>query len=169
MASIHELLDFLQAYGGLRGAVSFSLAFMISDSVPVKNTILSATYMVILFTVFLQGGTIKPLVRYLNIRLARKEVHFRLFMEFNRGMIVHMTQGIEDLCGYKDRSVAVIIRILSVFSKAYIRPMLQRGYKNEQKESKLLEMNRFETMRELKQSPSQSSFKWQQAVDELAE
>ncbi|CAJ0610552.1 unnamed protein product [Cylicocyclus nassatus] len=158
--------QFIMAYGGLRGAVSFSLAFMISDSVPVKNTILSATYMVILFTVFLQGGTIKPLVQYLNIRLARKEVHFRLFMEFNRGMIVHMTQGIEDLCGYKDRSVA---HQLSVFSKAYLRPMLQRGYKNEQKESKLLEMDRFETMRELKQSPSQSSFKWQQAVDELAE
>ncbi|KHJ74768.1 hypothetical protein OESDEN_25616 [Oesophagostomum dentatum] len=87
-------------------------------------------------------------------------------MEFNRGMIVHMTQGIEDLCGYKDRSLA---HQLSVLSKAYLRPLLQRGYKNEQKESKLLEMDRFETMRELKQSPSQSSFKWQQAVNELAE
>ncbi|KAL6725087.1 hypothetical protein Aduo_019905 [Ancylostoma duodenale] len=158
--------QFIMAYGGLRGAVSFSLAFMISNTVAVKNTILSATYMVILVTVFLQGGTIKPLVRYLNIRLARKEDNFRLFMEFNRGMIVHMTQGIEDLCGYKDRSVA---HQLSVFSKAYLRPLLQRGYKKEQKESKLLEMDRFETMRELKQSPSQSSFKWQQAVDELAE
>ncbi|KAK6759364.1 hypothetical protein RB195_021136 [Necator americanus] len=158
--------QFIMAYGGLRGAVSFSLAFMISNNVPVKNTILSATYMVILVTVFLQGGTIKPLVRYLNIRLARKEDNFRLFMEFNRGMIVHMTQGIEDLCGYKDRSVA---HQLSVFSKAYLRPLLQRGYRNEQKESKLLEMDRFETMRELKQSPSQSSFKWQRAVDELAE
>lgn len=50
-------------------------------------------------------------MRYLNIRLARKEDNFRLFMEFNRGMIVHMTQGIEDLCGYKDRSVAVTIDI----------------------------------------------------------
>uniref|UniRef100_A0A1I7X9A6 Sodium/hydrogen exchanger n=1 Tax=Heterorhabditis bacteriophora TaxID=37862 RepID=A0A1I7X9A6_HETBA len=102
--------QFIMAYGGLRGAVSFSLAFMISNDVPVKNTILSATYMVILFTVFLQGGTIKPLVRYLNIRLSRKEDNFRLFLEFNKGMIVHMTQGIEDLCGYKDTSWAVGVR-----------------------------------------------------------
>ncbi|PIO64692.1 hypothetical protein TELCIR_13670, partial [Teladorsagia circumcincta] len=128
--------QFIMAYGGLRGAVSFSLAFMISDKVPVKNTILSATYM---------GGTIKSLVRYLNIRLARKEDNFRLFMEFNRGMIAHMTQGIEDLCGYKDRSVA---HQLSVFSKAYVRPLIQRGYKNEQKGTeRLVEMDRFETMK----------------------
>ncbi|VDP35025.1 unnamed protein product [Heligmosomoides polygyrus] len=159
--------QFIMAYGGLRGAVSFSLAFMISNKVPVKNTILSATYMVILFTVFLQGGTIKLLVRYLNIRLARKEDRFRLFMEFNRGMIVHMTQGIEDLCGYKDRSVA---HQMSVFSKAYLRPLLQSGYKREQKETdRLVEMNRFETMKEMRASPSQGSFKRQQAVDEMAE
>ncbi|KAK6032531.1 hypothetical protein OSTOST_01293 [Ostertagia ostertagi] len=159
--------QFIMAYGGLRGAVSFSLAFMISDKVPVKNTILSATYMVILVTVFLQGGTIKSLVRYLNIRLARKEDNFRLFMEFNRGMIAHMTQGIEDLCGYKDRSVA---HQLSVFSKAYVRPLIQRGYKNEQKGTeRLVEMDRFETMKEMRTSPSQSSFKQQQTVDEMAE
>ncbi|VDL79254.1 unnamed protein product [Nippostrongylus brasiliensis] len=159
--------QFIMAYGGLRGAVSFSLAFMISDKVPVKNTILSATYMVILVTVFLQGGTIKPLVRYLNIRLARKEDNFRLFMEFNRGMIVHMTQGIEDLCGYKDRSLA---HQLSAFSKAYLRPLLQRGYKREQKETnRLVEMDRFETMKEMRSSPSQSSFKRQQTIDEMAE
>ncbi|ETN82685.1 sodium/hydrogen exchanger 3 [Necator americanus] len=141
--------QFIMAYGGLRGAVSFSLAFMISNNVPVKNTILSATYMVILVTVFLQGGTIKPLVRYLNIRLARKEDNFRLFMEFNRGMIVHMTQGIEDLMRpLPYRSVTSLVQHqLSVFSKAYLRPLLQRGYRNEQKESKLLEMDRFETMR----------------------
>uniref|UniRef100_A0A1I7X9Y6 Uncharacterized protein n=1 Tax=Heterorhabditis bacteriophora TaxID=37862 RepID=A0A1I7X9Y6_HETBA len=36
---------------------------------------------------------------------------------------------------------------LSSFSQTYIRPMLQRGYRKEIKENKLLEMDRFETMR----------------------
>jgi NhaP-type Na+/H+ or K+/H+ antiporter len=42
------------AYGGLRGAVSFSLAFMIDPKMPGKSTILAATYIIILFTVFFQ-------------------------------------------------------------------------------------------------------------------
>lgn len=41
-----------QAYGGLRGAVSFSLAFMLPDDLSTKKSILFATYIVILFTVF---------------------------------------------------------------------------------------------------------------------
>lgn len=41
----------------------------------------------------MQGCTIKPLVRYLNIKLARKDEKMRLFVEFNSGMISHLSQG----------------------------------------------------------------------------
>ncbi|CAI4221267.1 unnamed protein product [Auanema sp. JU1783] len=156
----------IMAYGGLRGAVSFSLAFMINDDVPVKATLLSATYMVILFTVFAQGSTIKLLVRYLNIRLAKKEDRFYMFMEFNRGVIAHMSQGIEEICGYQDTSW---VARLSSFSKHYLRPLLEKNYDgSERREGKLLEMDRAATMREaMKASPSTSSFKRQQRYDEM--
>ncbi|GMR32922.1 hypothetical protein PMAYCL1PPCAC_03117, partial [Pristionchus mayeri] len=159
----------IMAYGGLRGAVSFSLAFMISDSVSSKNTLLAATYLVILFTVFVQGCTIKPLVRYLNIKLARKDEKMRLFVEFNSGMIVHLSQGIEDLCGYKDKSM---MNQCSRFSKAFLRPIMEKNYKKERSspEEKLLEMDRAVTMSEnLRKNSSVKSFKQQQEIERLAE
>ncbi|GMT03475.1 hypothetical protein PENTCL1PPCAC_25649, partial [Pristionchus entomophagus] len=158
----------IMAYGGLRGAVSFSLAFMISDTVSSKNTLLAATYLVILFTVFVQGCTIKPLVRYLNIKLARKDDKMRLFVEFNAGMIVHLSQGIEDLCGYKDRSM---MNQGSRFSRAFLRPILEKNYSKDRKpEEKLLEMDRAVTMSEnLRKNSSVKSFKQQQEIERLAE
>lgn len=155
----------IMAYGGLRGAVSFSLAFMITGDEEVKNTILSATYMVILFTVFIQGASIKPLVKLLNITLASDD-NFRLFIEFNRGIIVNLSQGIEDLCGYKNYNW---VNTMSAFSKRFIRPILQKDYKN-QKREKLLEMDRAFTMKEaMINSPSTSSFKRQQTIDEMTD
>lgn len=42
------------AYGGLRGAISFALAFTLPDSIGRKQLFITATIAVILFTVFLQ-------------------------------------------------------------------------------------------------------------------
>lgn len=42
------------AYGGLRGAVSFALAFTLPDTIGRKQLFVTATIAVILFTVFLQ-------------------------------------------------------------------------------------------------------------------
>ncbi|GMT34829.1 hypothetical protein PFISCL1PPCAC_26126 [Pristionchus fissidentatus] len=159
----------IMAFGGLRGAVSFSLAFMISDSVSTKSTLLAATYVVILFTVFVQGCTIKPLVRYLNIKLARKDDKMRLFVEFNAGMISHLSQGIEDLCGYKDKSM---LNQCSRFSRAYMRPVLEKNYKKDRRspEEKLLEMDRAVTISEnLRKNSSIKSFKQQQEIERLTE
>ncbi|CAB3400339.1 unnamed protein product [Caenorhabditis bovis] len=160
--------QFIMAYGGLRGAVSFSLAFMITSNDDVKNTILAATYMVILFTVFIQGSTMKVLVKLLNINLAGKDNNYRLFLEFNKGMIQHLSQGIEDLCGYKNYNW---INQSSEISKRYIRPILEKNYVPELKsEGKLVQMDRAYTMREaMINSPSQSSFKRQQTIDEFAD
>ncbi|CAI5456198.1 unnamed protein product [Caenorhabditis angaria] len=156
----------IMAYGGLRGAVSFSLAFMIESEA--KNTILSATYMVILFTVFLQGSTMKFLVKVLKIGLAGKEEHNALFIEFNKGMIEHLSQGVEDLCGYKNYNW---INQCSAFSKRFVRPILEKKYnERSRREGKLVELDRAFTMKEaMISSPSQSSFKRQQTFDEMAE
>ena len=47
--------QFIMAYGGLRGAVGFSLVDMIdSDVIPLKNMFVTTTLMVVLFTIFFQ-------------------------------------------------------------------------------------------------------------------
>uniref|UniRef100_A0A7E4UYB7 Sodium/hydrogen exchanger n=1 Tax=Panagrellus redivivus TaxID=6233 RepID=A0A7E4UYB7_PANRE len=159
--------QFIMAYGGLRGAVSFSLAFMIDNAVTSKPTLLAATYLVIMFTVFIQGSSMKFLVKLLNITLDHKHDNFRLFREFNKGMVNHMTQGMEDLIGAKHRSIIEKLRHLS---NDHLRPCLIRGYKRTNPEDKLLTIEENENIKDtLKSVPSVSSFKRQATLDEMTE
>jgi len=159
--------QFIMAYGGLRGAVSFSLAFMIDNKVTTKPTLLAATYLVIMFTVFVQGSTMKTLVKVMDIRLANKDNNFRLFCEFNKGMINYMTQGIEDIIGNKNQTIVKKLRHLS---SEYLRPFLIRGYSEKKTEHKLVRIENEENLREtLKSVPSTSSFKRQQTMDDMVE
>ncbi|KAI6232258.1 Sodium/hydrogen exchanger [Aphelenchoides besseyi] len=135
----------IMSYGGLRGAVSFSLAFMISDSMPSKSTILAATYVIILFTVFGQGCTIEFLVRFLKITLAKKEDNFRLFNAFNKGMVDHMSSGIETLLGVRDRN---LMKKLSKYTKRYVQPFLERDYVAKDAEHRLLSIEHEESLKE---------------------
>lgn len=73
---IHKLSNvdqFVMSYGGLRGAVAFALVLLIDPKhVPLQPLFVTTTICVIYFTVFLQGITIKPLVRILNVKRAEK-------------------------------------------------------------------------------------------------
>ena len=60
--------QFVLAYGGLRGAVGFSLVTILADSNPFKEIFQTTTLIVIFITVFVMGSTIKPLVNILNIQ-----------------------------------------------------------------------------------------------------
>ncbi|KAM6383895.1 LOW QUALITY PROTEIN: sodium/hydrogen exchanger 4 [Alca torda] len=87
------------SYSGLRGASSFSLAFLLPVKLfPRKKLFITATLVVIYFTVFIQGITIGPLVRYLGVKKTNKkesineEIHVRL--------MDHLKAGIEDICGH---------------------------------------------------------------------
>ncbi|XP_078078935.1 sodium/hydrogen exchanger 2 [Mustelus asterias] len=91
--------QFIIAYGGLRGAICFSLVFLLPSHVfPRKNLFITATIVVIFFTVFIQGTTIRPLVGFLDVKRSNKkqpsvseEIHIRFFD--------HLLAGIEDICG----------------------------------------------------------------------
>lgn len=88
--------QFIIAYGGLRGAICFSLVFLIDDF-PKKRLFITTTIVLILFTVFvqvckgtvalvrslggtlffsvwyfLQGMTIKPLVELLEVKRKKR-------------------------------------------------------------------------------------------------
>uniref|UniRef100_A0A665WT64 Sodium/hydrogen exchanger n=1 Tax=Echeneis naucrates TaxID=173247 RepID=A0A665WT64_ECHNA len=102
------------AYGGLRGAISFALAFTLPDTIGRKPLFVTATIVIILFTVFVQGISIRPLIEFINVRRTNRnldtinvEIHCR-----------HTIAGIEDLCGqwshfyWKDKFMKFNNRIL---------------------------------------------------------
>ncbi|XP_026522737.1 sodium/hydrogen exchanger 2-like [Notechis scutatus] len=114
--------QFIIAYGGLRGAICFSLVFLLPSSVfPRKKLFITAAIVVIFFTVFIQGMTIRPLVEFLHVKRSNKkqpavseEIYCRFFD--------HIKAGIEDVCGHwghnfwRDKFIK--------FDKKYLRRLL---------------------------------------------
>ncbi|XP_071426047.1 sodium/hydrogen exchanger 4 isoform X2 [Pithys albifrons albifrons] len=85
------------SYSGLRGASSFSLAFLLPVNLfPRKNLFITATLVVIYFTVFIQGITIGPLVRYLDVKKTNKKESINEEIH----LMDHLKAGIEDICGH---------------------------------------------------------------------
>ncbi|XP_027879643.1 sodium/hydrogen exchanger 2 [Xiphophorus couchianus] len=105
------------AYGGLRGAISFALAFTLPDSIGRKQLFITATIAVILFTVFLQGISIRPLIELINVRRTNRDVE-TINVEIHSRLMEHTMAGIEDLCGqwshfyWKDKFMKFNNRIL---------------------------------------------------------
>ena len=90
---------FIMAYGGLRGAVGFSLVTMISQShVPAAQMFVTTTLAMVMFTVFLQGGSIKFFVNFLNID-RKGEDNVTLTEEINKKVFEHVMAGIEIISG----------------------------------------------------------------------
>uniref|UniRef100_A0A8C1K6I4 Sodium/hydrogen exchanger n=1 Tax=Cyprinus carpio TaxID=7962 RepID=A0A8C1K6I4_CYPCA len=105
------------AYGGLRGAVSFALAFTLPDSIGRKNLFITGTIVVIIFTVFIQGITIRPLLKLMNVRKTNRNQE-TINDEIHKRLMEHTVAGIEDLCGqwshyyWKDKFMKFNNRIL---------------------------------------------------------
>ncbi|KAK6627647.1 hypothetical protein RUM44_010126 [Polyplax serrata] len=105
--------QFIMAYGGLRGAVAFSLVTMLDDDVVNSQPIfLTTTLIVILFTVFIQGGTIKWLVNLLRIKKSTAEEKTMneeindnardiILIRFGIRIIRTMMAGIEEISGVR--------------------------------------------------------------------
>ncbi|XP_065326522.1 Na(+)/H(+) exchanger beta-like isoform X1 [Pelmatolapia mariae] len=115
--------QFIIAYGGLRGAIAFSLGFLL-DNNDIKNLFLTAIITVIFFTVFVQGMTIRPLVELLAVK-KKKESKESINEEIHTQFLDHLLTGIEDICGHyghhhwKDK--------LNRFNKTYVKRWLIAG------------------------------------------
>ncbi|XP_077363430.1 sodium/hydrogen exchanger 1b [Festucalex cinctus] len=115
--------QFIVAYGGLRGAIAFSLCFLLTDN-KMKHLFLTAIITVIFFTVFVQGMTIRPLVELLEVK-KKRECDGSINEEVHTQFLDHLLVGIEDICGHyghhhwKDK--------LSRFNKAYVKKWLIAG------------------------------------------
>uniref|UniRef100_A0A0P4W9V2 Cation/H+ exchanger transmembrane domain-containing protein n=1 Tax=Scylla olivacea TaxID=85551 RepID=A0A0P4W9V2_SCYOL len=90
--------QFIAAYGGLRGAVAFSLVNMLDESLPPRRIFVTATLAVILSTIFIQGTTVKPLVGLLQIR-KHSSGKKNLSEEINDTTMDHIMAGVEEILG----------------------------------------------------------------------
>eukprot|EP00792_Barthelona_sp_PAP020_P003732 TRINITY_DN1606_c0_g1_i1.p1 TRINITY_DN1606_c0_g1~~TRINITY_DN1606_c0_g1_i1.p1 ORF type:complete len:667 (+),score=136.03 TRINITY_DN1606_c0_g1_i1:103-2103(+) len=60
--------QFIMTYGGLRGAIAFALAFSLADSFNYKQVIIGTSLFIVLFTVFVNGSTIRFVLKWLQIK-----------------------------------------------------------------------------------------------------
>ncbi|XP_076810674.1 sodium/hydrogen exchanger 3-like isoform X2 [Clavelina lepadiformis] len=97
---INKVDQFVMAYGGLRGGIAFSLVSLTSaDHVPTIKTMICACIVAILFTSFVQGSTIRPIVELLKVKTADKH-KISMFEDINLRLIDHLMAGIEDVTGH---------------------------------------------------------------------
>nr|XP_020445742.1 sodium/hydrogen exchanger 1-like isoform X2 [Monopterus albus] len=122
--------QFIIAYGGLRGAIAFSLGFLLEKNhFPKREMFLTAIITVIFFTVFVQGMTIKPLVELLAVK-KKQEAKRSINEEIHTQFLDHLLTGIEDICGHyghhhwKDK--------LNRFNKKYVKKCLIAGERSKE-------------------------------------
>jgi len=89
----------IMSYGGLRGAIAFALALILDETkIPRKKEFVTATIAVVFFTVFVQGITIGPLVKCLNVR--RKQIEEpTMSAKLTNRMMDHVMTRLEEISG----------------------------------------------------------------------
>ncbi|KAI9524092.1 Sodium/hydrogen exchanger 1 [Dissostichus eleginoides] len=122
--------QFIIAYGGLRGAIAFSLGFLLDNKLfPMREMFLTAIITVVFFTVFVQGMTIQPLVELLAVK-KKQEAKRTINEEIHTQFLDHLLTGIEDICGHyghhhwKDK--------LNRFNKKYVKKCLIAGERSKE-------------------------------------
>ncbi|XP_024894219.1 probable Na(+)/H(+) antiporter nhx-9 isoform X3 [Temnothorax curvispinosus] len=123
---LDKVEKFVMSYGGLRGAVAFALVLLIDPKhVPLQPMFVTTTIAVIYFTVFIQGITIKPLVKILNVKRAEKRKP-TMNERIHERIMDHTMAGIEDIVG-KHGNHHVRDKFKR-FDNKFIRPYLVRDY-----------------------------------------
>lgn len=65
--------QFILFWGGLRGALALALALALPETVPQRDLVIAITFVVVAFSIFVQGLTIPPLLRALGEIIGRRE------------------------------------------------------------------------------------------------
>ncbi|CAD5207573.1 unnamed protein product [Bursaphelenchus okinawaensis] len=90
--------QFVMSYGGLRGAIAFGLLSSMPDTMDpeIKAVFTTTTIVVICFTVFLQGSTIRPLLSLLKVERQKNDDDM-MFRKIYQRYIDYMMAGLEDV------------------------------------------------------------------------
>ena len=147
--------QFVMMYGGLRGAVAFALVLLIDrDKVHHADMFVTTTIAMVYWTVFVQGITIKPLVKFLNVKVQSEKdptMNERIAGRF----MDHVVAGMEGILGELGN-----LRIRDMYKRLddkYIKPCLLR--ENHFKDPKIIETYENLTERDalefMKRNPTQ--------------
>ncbi len=111
-------------FGGLRGAVGFSLIYLLynEESNDVHRVFLTTTLVVVFFTVFVQGGLIKPLVNRLKITRKADRDRSHIICDVNRKTTEHLMAGMESIVG--QLTIGTYFKIVETFDDMYIKKVL---------------------------------------------
>ncbi|KAL3847975.1 hypothetical protein ACJMK2_018862 [Sinanodonta woodiana] len=117
--------QFIMGYGGLRGAVAFSLVDLLDvKNVARKGLFLTTTLVLIFFTVFVQGISIKPLVKFLRVKMQEKQKS-TISEEIHRHVTDHVMAGIEEILG--ERGEHYVREVIEHYNNKYLKNWLQRN------------------------------------------
>uniref|UniRef100_A0A914YE29 Sodium/hydrogen exchanger n=1 Tax=Panagrolaimus superbus TaxID=310955 RepID=A0A914YE29_9BILA len=101
--------QFVMAYGGLRGAVCFGLVMSLDpQQFPCKQYFASSAIVVIVFTIFIQGMTIKNIVDMLRVTLAQRKHNHTRFEIFGNELISQTMDGIAAITGRNITDTVII-------------------------------------------------------------
>ncbi|XP_065657167.1 Na(+)/H(+) exchanger beta isoform X2 [Hydra vulgaris] len=123
---VNAVEQFIMSYGGLRGAVAFCLAGIIDDDIDkhkTKQLIVTTTMSVVVFTVFLQGTTIKPLVEFLGVKKA-SSFEKSMLETVNDKVIGYVVTGFEEVIGMHGHGYWR--DLFEDFNRKYLRRWLER-------------------------------------------
>lgn len=114
----------IMAYGGLRGAIAFSLAVTLDSSLPHYTLFVTTTLFIVIFTVFFLGSTTKPMIKWLNIQLERP-TNASMFNEINDRVVDTLMAGIE---GISDTKLTHHVTLkFTMFNENVLKRVLTRG------------------------------------------
>ncbi|XP_013773882.1 sodium/hydrogen exchanger 3-like [Limulus polyphemus] len=124
---VNKVEQFIMAYGGLRGAVAFALVLVVSeDHIPSKKMMVTTIIAVVYFTVFLQGMTIGPLVRFLRVPKSNKTKP-TMNERVHTISIDHLMAGIEEIVGHLVGNRHLRDKF-KYHNNKFIRPLLTRNH-----------------------------------------
>ncbi|CAK9303956.1 unnamed protein product [Gordionus sp. m RMFG-2023] len=128
LIKLDNLEQFILSYSGLRGAISFSLALSLIKNEhlteDLKRMFLTTTIIIVLFTTFFQGMTIKPLVDYLRIKKSEDNSKLLSAIVFGR-FLKHLVNGMESIVSPQE--FFLFKEKMRNFDTNQIKPILIRG------------------------------------------
>ncbi|KAI6240881.1 Sodium/hydrogen exchanger [Aphelenchoides fujianensis] len=103
--SISLTEQFVMTYGGLRGAVCYGLVTLLDPTIVKDRDMFTSTVMlIIVFTSIFQGCTIKPIVRFTKVKLAKPDDDERVIQMHVSKAIKFAIAGINEIAGYSSTS-----------------------------------------------------------------